>query len=58
MRVGAVGNRVLCGFPSPCGRVLCVRRDGGVHARVHSTSVRREAIAVENRELIHRRRQA
>jgi hypothetical protein len=32
MRVGAVGNRVLCGFPSPCGRVLCVHRDGSVHA--------------------------
>ena len=32
MRVGAVGNRVLCGFPSPCGRVLGVHRDGSVHA--------------------------
>lgn len=31
MRVGAVGNRVLCGSPSPCGRVLCVHRDGSVH---------------------------
>jgi hypothetical protein len=32
MRVGAVGNRVLCGFPSPCGRVLGVHRDGSVQA--------------------------
>jgi hypothetical protein len=32
MGVGAVGNRVLRGFPSPCGRVLGVHRGGGVHA--------------------------
>src|SRR5437899_11658245 len=32
MGVGAVGNRVLCGFPNPCGRVLGVHRDGSVHA--------------------------
>ena len=31
MRVGAVGNRGLCGFPSRCGRVLCVHRGGSVH---------------------------
>ena len=38
LRVGAVGNRVLRGFPSPCGRVLGVHRDGSVHARrCHST---------------------
>jgi hypothetical protein len=37
MRVGAVGNRVLGGFPSPGGRVLCVHGDGSVHARLHST---------------------
>ena len=30
--VGAVGNRALCGFPSSCGRVLCVHRSGGVHS--------------------------
>ena len=39
MRVGAVGNRVLCGFPSRGGRVLCVHGDGSVHARAHSTLV-------------------
>src|SRR5215207_6748750 len=32
MGVGAVGNRVLRGFPSPGGRVLGVHRDGSVHA--------------------------
>ena len=33
MGVGAVGNRVLCGFPSPWwARVLRVHRDGSVHA--------------------------
>jgi len=32
MVVGAVGNRVLCGFPSSCGRVLCVHGSGGVHS--------------------------
>ena len=37
MRVGGVGNRVLRGFPSRGGRVLCVHGDGSVHARVHST---------------------
>jgi hypothetical protein len=36
MRVGAVGNRVLRGFPSPCGRVLGVHGDGRVHASVRS----------------------
>ena len=30
--VGGVGNRVLCGFPSGCGRVLCVHRRATVHA--------------------------
>ena len=39
VRVGAVGNRALCGFPKFCGRDLCVHRTGSVHAR-HSTSVR------------------
>src|SRR5262249_31178861 len=35
MRVGAVGNRVLCGFPRSGGRVLCVHGSGSVHALVH-----------------------
>ena len=43
MRVGAVGNRGLCGFPRPCGRVLCVRGDGGVHALVQFTSLGEES---------------
>ena len=38
LRVGAVGNRVLCGFPSSGGRGLCVHGSGSVHARLHSTS--------------------
>ena len=38
-RVGAVGNRGRCGFPSRGGRVRCVHGDGSVHARVHSTLV-------------------
>jgi hypothetical protein len=29
--VGAGENRVLCGFPNPCGRVLGVHGDGSVH---------------------------
>ncbi len=38
MRVGAVGNRVVCGFPRRGGRVLGVHGDGSVHARLaHST---------------------
>jgi len=37
MRVGAVGNRVLCGFPRSGGRVLCVHGSGSVHALVHFT---------------------
>jgi len=28
VRVGAVGNRVLCGFPRSGGRVLCVHGSG------------------------------
>src|SRR6185436_14127427 len=32
MHVGAVGNGVVCGCPSPCGRILGVRRDGSVYA--------------------------
>ena len=44
MRVGAVGNRVLCGFPRPCGRVLGVQRAGSVHARRwHFTSLAAES---------------
>ena len=39
MRAGAVGNRVLCGFPRRGGRVLGVHGDGSVHARVHSMLV-------------------
>jgi len=34
VRVGAVGNRALCGFPSRGGRGLGVHGDGSVHARV------------------------
>ena len=30
--MGAVGNRALCGFPSSCGRGLCVHRSAGVHS--------------------------
>ena len=32
MGVGAVGNRGLCVFQVPCGRVLGVHRGGSVHA--------------------------
>ena len=55
MRVGAVGNRGLCGFPSRGGRVLGVHGAGSVHAR--RCILRRrggEAIVVEDRELVHR----
>jgi hypothetical protein len=38
MRVGAVGNRGVCGFPSRGGRVLCVHSDGSVHAPAHFMS--------------------
>ena len=30
--MGAVGNCVLCGFPSSGGRALCVHGSGGVHS--------------------------
>lgn len=32
---------MLCGFPNPCGRVLGVRKDGGVHALRHGPSLER-----------------
>jgi hypothetical protein len=43
MRVGAVGNCGLCGFPSRCGRVLCVHSDGSVHAHLHCNSLVEES---------------
>jgi hypothetical protein len=45
MRVGAVENGVLCGFPRSGGRVLCVHGAGSVHALVHFT---RPSLAIGN----------
>src|SRR5919108_6238824 len=53
MRVGAVGNRVLCGFPVPVG-AFCAST--GTAASMRGCILRRrwnKAIAVEDRKLVH-----
>ena len=50
MGVGAVGNRVLCGFPNPCGRGLGVHRDDSVHALCRGVALKpRRADLAERR---------
>jgi hypothetical protein len=50
MGVGAFMNRVLCGFPNPCGRVLAVHRDDSVHdSDAHLNIVRARLIEIRDK---------